>query len=782
MLLTPGLPLQGDDMSDPLNLASDAGAETNDPEAPGWILEDGWSYSDENPRSGLYSLKFDSSVATSGLAITRPFIRVIPGQRFYFEVPVEATDSASDLGTMTVGVQFYDALQFPIAGVPGSGVSTVSGAAPTDYEEGVLVAGPVAPDDAAYARFFASAAGVNDGAWYVDDVHWQLALKLKDVLNDVVTLGREDQTYILIHNKQGKITLKADGQGDDPLNLVYIDAETTEHTGATVLPTIGPSAGVQHIVPGGTPGTLALQSYVDALLAANDALTFEGVIDCSANPNYPAADAGHVYKVSVAGKIGGASGPNVEAGDVLTCIVDASASGNHATVGANWVIQQGNIDGAVTGQSSSVDSEIALFSGTSGKVIKRATQTGLARLTSGVLSAGTVGTADVDNDAVTNAKAADMATKTYKGRTTAGTGDPEDVPVATLKTDLALTKSDVGLSNVDNTADSAKPVSTAQQAALDAKAKLADLQTFDASGTWNKPAGAQMVRVVCVGAGGGGGGGVGGAAGTNRNGGSGGGGGYFTERWFRASDLGATVAITVGVGGTGGTGGSSANGGDGTAGGNSSFGSHVTAYGGGFGKGGVAGTATSGGAGGGSGGVGGNGATTDSTGGLPASTAGSSGISGQGAGCVAGANAGGSAEQGGGAGGGVTATTVTTSGAGGGSIQGAGGGGAGGGRVAANTNFSAGVGGKVQGYSSGGGGAAGSVGTTGNPGTAGTAGNSTKCGTGGGGGGAGSTGNGGNGGDGGALGGGAGGGGGGTSTGGNGGAGGRGEVRVATFF
>lgn len=35
------------------------------------------------------------------------------------------------------------------------------------------------------------------------------------------------------------------------------------------------------------------------------------------------------------------------------------------------------------------------------------------------------------------------------------------------------TKSDVGLSNVDNTADSAKPVSTAQQTALDAKAPLA---------------------------------------------------------------------------------------------------------------------------------------------------------------------------------------------------------------------------------------------------------------------------------------------------------------------
>lgn len=44
---------------------------------------------------------------------------------------------------------------------------------------------------------------------------------------------------------------------------------------------------------------------------------------------------------------------------------------------------------------------------------------------------------------------------------------------AQLKTDLALTKGDVGLGNVDNTSDTAKPVSTATQSALDAKASLA---------------------------------------------------------------------------------------------------------------------------------------------------------------------------------------------------------------------------------------------------------------------------------------------------------------------
>src|SRR5581483_4875568 len=42
--------------------------------------------------------------------------------------------------------------------------------------------------------------------------------------------------------------------------------------------------------------------------------------------------------------------------------------------------------GNVTGQSSSVDSEVALWSGTTGKSIKRATGSGWAKLVSGVLS------------------------------------------------------------------------------------------------------------------------------------------------------------------------------------------------------------------------------------------------------------------------------------------------------------------------------------------------------------------------------------------------------------
>jgi len=120
------------------------------------------------------------------------------------------------------------------------------------------------------------------------------------------------------------------------------------------------------------PSQSAIKSYVDGLLSANDAMVFKGVIDCSANPNYPSASAGHTYRISVAGKLGGASGESVEVGDIAICTVDGSASGDQATVGANWVIIQVNIDGAVVAKSpfSSVSGNLPKYSGTTGRIIE----------------------------------------------------------------------------------------------------------------------------------------------------------------------------------------------------------------------------------------------------------------------------------------------------------------------------------------------------------------------------------------------------------------------------
>jgi hypothetical protein len=125
----------------------------------------------------------------------------------------------------------------------------------------------------------------------------------------------------------------------------------------------------------------AVKSYVDGIITggATDVMVFKGVIDCSANPNYPAADAGNIYKVSVAGKIGGASGTNVEVGDSIWCITDGTSAGTQAGVGANWVVSQANVDGAVTGPASATDGHVVLFNGSTGKIVK----------TSGLTLAGT---------------------------------------------------------------------------------------------------------------------------------------------------------------------------------------------------------------------------------------------------------------------------------------------------------------------------------------------------------------------------------------------------------
>lgn len=73
----------------------------------------------------------------------------------------------------------------------------------------------------------------------------------------------------------------------------------------------------------------------------------KGGIDCSSNPNYPAATAQDLYYITVAGKIGGASGIDVSIGDTLICLAD-SVSGDQAAVGANWLILNTNIPGLST--------------------------------------------------------------------------------------------------------------------------------------------------------------------------------------------------------------------------------------------------------------------------------------------------------------------------------------------------------------------------------------------------------------------------------------------------
>jgi hypothetical protein len=199
---------------------------------------------------------------------------------------------------------------------------------------------PLDPDLTAFAALDSSTAGVaaTDGAGWIKKTYAQFKSALSLVASDV-GLG----------NVTNDAQLKASQLDTDGAFAANSDTRV--------------------------PSQKAVKTYADALIAANDAMVFKGVIDASGNPNYPAADRGHAYKISVAGKIGGASGLNVEVGDLILCITDGTSAGTQAAVGANWTVVQTNLDGAVIGPASATDGAIATYSGTSGKVVQDSAKT-----------------------------------------------------------------------------------------------------------------------------------------------------------------------------------------------------------------------------------------------------------------------------------------------------------------------------------------------------------------------------------------------------------------------
>ncbi len=114
------------------------------------------------------------------------------------------------------------------------------------------------------------------------------------------------------------------------------------------------------------------KSYVDTLLAGlNGALLFKGNIKTTGGDITPTAfnalatyNIGWQYRAAEAGTYQGVA---CEIGDMLTAIVARSGSG---AVPADWTVSQANIDGAVTGPVSAAADSIAVYNGTTGKIIK----------------------------------------------------------------------------------------------------------------------------------------------------------------------------------------------------------------------------------------------------------------------------------------------------------------------------------------------------------------------------------------------------------------------------
>lgn len=111
---------------------------------------------------------------------------------------------------------------------------------------------------------------------------------------------------------------------------------------------------------------------------------------------------------------------------------------------------------------------------------------GITQLTTDVTAGPGSGSqvATIANDAVNNAKLANMATQTIKGRTTAGTGDPEDLTTAQA---TALLNNLVG----DSGAGGTKGLAPAPAAGDTAAGKF-----LKADGSWSVPAGSGYTSVL----------------------------------------------------------------------------------------------------------------------------------------------------------------------------------------------------------------------------------------------------------------------------------------------
>lgn len=189
-----------------------------------------------------------------------------------------------------------------------------------------------------------------------------------------VTTGTTTKSYLVGVNSSGYTS----GNATDKFITdtgVYLDTTSGKLT-ATTLNATTLSGNLKGTIDSTTTATtpsagdkstkVATTAFVDtaistALGSLADAMIFKGIVN--ANTDLPAShEVGWTYRVGTKGTYAGAT---CEVGDLIICITAGTSASN-----AHWTIAQNNIDGAVTGPTSATDGNFALFSGSTGKIIK----------------------------------------------------------------------------------------------------------------------------------------------------------------------------------------------------------------------------------------------------------------------------------------------------------------------------------------------------------------------------------------------------------------------------